>query len=84
MGTGEGSVLIVPVVTTRHGGNTHVKADVVVKETLSSIDHLHIVELILIHRFKHGNLHLDPSEVEFGSFVRIHAVELSLSSASCM
>lgn len=52
------------------------EGDIVVEELLSRVDHLDVVELLLIHGIEDGNLHVDAAQVQLGSLIRVHAREL--------
>lgn len=53
-----------------------VEADVVVEKRLPCVDHPDVVELFLVHDLEYGDLHLYPLEIELGSLIGIHSVEL--------
>lgn len=55
---------------------TYVEAEVVIEERPTSIDHFDVVQFVLVHRLKHGDLRLDSPKIQFGSLVWIHSVEL--------
>ena len=58
------------------------EADVVVLDALASIDHLHIVEVRLVHGFEQRNLNINSPEIKFGSLIWIHTNKLIALVAS--
>lgn len=57
-----------------------VEGDIVVEELLSCVDHLDVVELILVHSLEHGDPLFYALEVQLGCLVGIHTSKLLLFS----
>lgn len=56
------------------------KADIVVLDTLTGVDHLDEIEIILGHRLKVRNLHIDSLEIQLCGLVGVHINKLILVS----
>lgn len=53
-----------------------VEGNVVVEEFTTRIDHLDVVQFLLVHGLEDGNLHVDAAEVEFRRLIGIHTGKL--------